>query len=147
MDALLLGDLPIGLFNRSTGDEINFLCTDPPLLWRCRDAAVIVVVTVACLVGCALLSWPWLLAGVPAVMLRTVVAVGVRMLWRWSIRAKVDAALAVETKAAQPRPRLRRVKSALPGEKSRRTLRRYIPPVASSPEACGVGAAPYMHRA
>lgn len=31
------------------------------------------------------------------------------MLWRWSIRAKVDAALAVATRAAQPRPTLRRL--------------------------------------
>jgi hypothetical protein len=110
VDALLFGDLPVGLFNHSTGDQINFLRTDPPLLWQRCDAAWIVGVTAACVAGFALLSWPWLLVGVPAVVLRTVLVVGVRMLWRWSVRAKVDAALAAAARAAQPRPRLRRVK-------------------------------------
>jgi hypothetical protein len=110
VDALLFGDLPVGLFNHSTGDQINFLRTDPPLLWRRCDAAWIVGITVASVTGFALLSWPWLLVGVPVVVVRTVLVVGVRMLWRWSIRPKVDAALAVAARAAQPRPRLRRVK-------------------------------------
>lgn len=110
VDALLFGDLPVGLFNHRTGDQINFLRTDPPLLWRRCDAAWIAGVTSACVTGFALLSWPWLLVGVPAVMMHTVLVVGVRTLWRWSIRAKVDAALAVAARAAQPRPRLRRVK-------------------------------------
>jgi len=110
VDALLFGDLPVGLLDHSTGDQINFLRTDPPLLWRRCDAAWIAGVTAACVAGFALLSWPWLLVGVPAVVLRTGLAVSVRMLWRWSIRAKVDAALAAAARAAQPRPRLRRVK-------------------------------------
>jgi hypothetical protein len=78
-------------------------------LWRRCDAAWIAGVADACASGHALLSWPWLLFGVPAVVLRTDLAVGARTLWRWSIRANVDAALAVEARAAQPRPRLRRV--------------------------------------
>lgn len=110
VDALLFGDLPVGLFNHSTGDQINFLRTDPPLLWRRCDAASIVGVAAMCVAGYALMSWPWLLLGVPAVLLRTGLAVSVRVLWRWSIRAKVDAALAAAARAAQPRPRLRRVK-------------------------------------
>lgn len=110
VDALLFGNLPVGLFNHSTGDQINFLRTDPPLLWQRCDAAWIAGVTAACVAGVALLSWPWLLVGVPAVVLRTMLVVGVRMLWRWSVRAKVDAALAAAARAAQPRPRLRRVK-------------------------------------
>lgn len=80
VDALLFGDLPVGLFNHNTGDQINFLRTDPPLLWRRCDAAWIVGVTFLCVSGSALLSWPWLLVGVPAVALRTVLVVGVRML-------------------------------------------------------------------
>lgn len=110
VDALLFGELPFGLFNHSTGDQINFLRTDPPLLWRRCDAAWIVGVTAASVASFALLSWPWLLVGAPLIVLRTVVAIGVRMLWRRSIRAKVDAALAAAARADQPRPRLRRVK-------------------------------------
>ncbi len=34
LDVLLFGDLPAGLFNRSTGNRINFVQADPPLLWR-----------------------------------------------------------------------------------------------------------------
>lgn len=109
VDALLFGDVPVGLFNHHTGDQINFLRTDPPLLWRRCDGAWIVGVTAACVAGFALLSWPWLLVGVPVVALRAVLVVGVRMLWRRSIRAKVDAALSVATRAAPPRPLLRRV--------------------------------------
>jgi hypothetical protein len=110
VDVLLLGDLPVGLFNRSTGDQICFIRTDPPLWWRRCDAAVIVFTTVACVAGYALFSWPWLLLGLPAVVLRTVLAVGYRMLWRWSTRSKVDATLSAEAKASQARARLRRVK-------------------------------------
>lgn len=110
IDALLFGELPVGLFNHSTGDQINFLRTDPPLLWRRCDAAWIVGVTAASVTSFALLSWPWLLVGAPVIVLRTVVALAVRMLWRRSIRAKADAALAAAARAAQSRPRLRRVK-------------------------------------
>jgi hypothetical protein len=56
------------------------------------------------------LSLPWLLVGVPLVVLRSALAVCVRLLGRRSIRTKVDAALAVAARAAQPRPKLRRVK-------------------------------------
>lgn len=110
VDALLFGGLPVGLFNHSTGDQINFVRTDPPLLWRRCDAAWIVGVTVASVTGFALLSLPWMLVGVPAVVLRIALAVGLRMLRRRSICDKVDAALAIAARAAQPRPRLRRVK-------------------------------------
>jgi hypothetical protein len=110
MKALLFGEQPVGLFNHSTGDQINFLRTDPPLLWRRCDGAWIAGVTVACTAGFAVLSWPWLLVGVPLVVLRSALAVCVRLLRCCSIRTKVDAALAVAARAAQPRPKLRRVK-------------------------------------
>lgn len=105
--------LMIDLFNHSTGDQINFVRTDPPLLWRRCDAAWIVGVTVASFTGFAVLSSPWMLVGVPAVVLRTALVVSLRMLRRRSIRAKVDAALSVAARAAQPRPRLQRVKQAV----------------------------------
>lgn len=110
VDVLLFGDLPVGLFNHSTGDQINFLRTDPPLLWRRCDGAWIAGVTVACTTGFAVLSWPWLLVGVPLVVLRSALAVCARLLRCCSIRTKVDAALAVAARAAQPRPKLQRVK-------------------------------------
>lgn len=110
VDALLFGELPVGLFNRSTGDQINFLRTDPPLLWRRCDAAWILGVTAASVTSFALMSWPWMLVGVPVVVMRTVLAVGFRMVWRRSIRIKVDAAVAMTARAAQPRRMLRRVK-------------------------------------
>jgi hypothetical protein len=110
VDALLFGDLPVGLFNHSTGDQINFVRTDAPLLWRRCDAAWIVGVTATSVTAFAMLSWPWLLVGVPVVAMRTGLAVGFRMLWRRSVRTKVDAALTMTARAAQPRRMLRRVK-------------------------------------
>lgn len=110
VDVLLLADLPVGLFNYSNGSRINFLRKDPPLLWRRCDAAVIVGIGAVSIAGYVLLSWPWLLVGVPAAVLRAVLVVVTRLLWRWSIRARVDAALAAAARAAQPRPQLRRVK-------------------------------------
>lgn len=110
VDALLLGDVLVGLFNRSTGESINFVRTDPPLLWRRCDAAVVVGVPVACVASYMLSSWPWLLAGVPAAVLYGATVLCARVLRRWWVRAQVDSALRRVTSAADARARLRRVK-------------------------------------
>lgn len=110
VSALLLGNLPVGLFNWSTGDGINFVHTDPPLLWRRRDAVVIVGIAVVGIVGYGLFSWPWMLAGVPAAALSGVGVFGLRLLWRWVVRAQVDRVLDREANAANARSKLRRVK-------------------------------------
>ncbi|WP_295641343.1 hypothetical protein [uncultured Methylibium sp.] len=110
VDALLLGDVLVGLFNRSTGAGINFVRTDPPLLWRRCDAAVVVGAPVACVASYMLSSWPWLLAGVPAALLYGATVLCARLLRRWWVRAQVDSALRRMTSAADARARLRRVK-------------------------------------
>lgn len=110
VSVLLLGNLSVGLFNRSTGDGINFVRTDPPLLWRRCDATIIVVVTVLCLVGYVLSSWPWLLASMPAAVLHGVGTFGFRVLWRWMVRVRVDRILDREASVINARSKLRRVK-------------------------------------
>lgn len=110
VSALLLGDLPVGLFNRSTGEGINFVRTDPSLLWRQCDALVVAGAAVVGLVGYALSSWPWMLAGVPAAALYGAGAFGLRLLWRCVVRARVDRTLDREANAINARSKLRRVK-------------------------------------
>ena len=39
--ALLLGDLLVAIYNNSTGKQVNYIRTDPPLLWRRCDAGVV----------------------------------------------------------------------------------------------------------
>lgn len=110
VDALLLGDVLVGLFNRSTGEGINFVRTDPPLLWRRCDAAVLAGAPVACVASYMLSAWPWLLAGVPATVLYGATVLCTRVLRRCWVRAQVDSALRRMTSAADARARLRRVK-------------------------------------
>lgn len=110
VSALLLGNLPVGLFNRSTGGGINFVRTDPPLLWRRCDAVVVVGIAVVGIVGYALSSLPWMLASVPAAPLSGVGVFGLRLLRRWVVRAQVDRVLGREVSAANARSKLRRVK-------------------------------------
>jgi hypothetical protein len=110
VDALLLGDVLVGLFNRNTGESINFVRADPPLLWRRCDAAVVVGAPVACVAAYMLSSWPWLLAGVPAAVLYGATVLCARVLRRCWVRAQVDRALGRMVSAANARARLRRVK-------------------------------------
>jgi hypothetical protein len=110
VSALLLGDLPVGLFNRTTGEGINFVRTDPPLLWRRCDAVIVAGAAVIGIAGCALFSWSWPLAGVPAAVLYGAGAFVLRLLWRWVVRARVDRTLDREASAVNARSKLRRVK-------------------------------------
>ena len=39
--ALLLGERMVGLYHATTGNQVNYLRTDPPLLWRRCDAVAV----------------------------------------------------------------------------------------------------------
>ena len=39
--ALLLGERMVGMYNSTTGKQVNYLRTDPPLLWRRCDAVAV----------------------------------------------------------------------------------------------------------
>ncbi|HRH85212.1 MAG TPA: hypothetical protein PLO41_00045 [Rubrivivax sp.] len=110
VSTLLLGDLPVGLFNRSTGEGINFVRIDPPLLWRRCDAVVVAGAAAVGIAAYALSSWSWLLAGMPAAVVYGAGAFGLRLLWRWVVRAQVDRVLDREASVVNARSKLRRVK-------------------------------------
>ncbi len=100
----------VGLRNLSTGAQVNFVRSDPPLLWRrCDGVAVALLVIVGVMAG--------LMGSLAAGALATLAAVGFPPMWilgRWRIRCglSADVERAFETAQAQMdgRVQLRRVK-------------------------------------
>ena len=58
LTALLLGERLVGICNVSNGKQLNYLRTDPPLLWRRCDAAAVAALSVASIVAFAFPAWP-----------------------------------------------------------------------------------------
>ncbi|HRH85449.1 MAG TPA: hypothetical protein PLO41_01260 [Rubrivivax sp.] len=100
----------VGLRNLSTGAQVNFVRSDPPLLWRrCDGVAVTLLVIVGVMAG--------LMGSLAAGALATLAAVGFPPMWilgRWLLRCglSADVERAFETAQAQMegRVQLRRVK-------------------------------------
>jgi len=107
--ALLLGDRLVGLYNASTGKQVNFVRADPPRLWR-RCDAVVVALLMAGIGAFAFSAWPALLISLPLALLYPPLAAMARFAWRFSIRAQVDRALAIVKGQEVVQPNLRRVK-------------------------------------
>lgn len=108
--AVLHGRQLVGLRNLSTGAQVNFVRSDPPLLWRRCDG---VVVTLLVIVG----VMAGLMGSLAAGALATLAAVGFPPMWilgRWLLRRglSADVERAFETAQAQMegRVQLRRVK-------------------------------------
>jgi hypothetical protein len=108
--ALLLGERLVGVYNASTGKQVNYVRTDPPLLCRRCDAAVVAALSIASIAGLVFAAWPALLAGAPIALLYAPLMVAVRLAWRCRIRAQVDRALDIVKGREVERPLLRRVK-------------------------------------
>jgi hypothetical protein len=108
--ALLLGERLVGLYNASTGRQVNFVRADPPLLWRCCDAAIVVALSIASTAVFAFSAWPALLVGLPITLLYPPLIVMARLAWRCRTRAQVDRALAMVKEGEVAQPILRRVK-------------------------------------
>jgi hypothetical protein len=108
--ALLLGDRLIGVYNASTGKQVNYVRTDPPLLWRRCDATVVVALEMASIAGFVFAAWPALLVSAPMAMLYALLMVAVRITWRCRIRSQVDRALDLVKDHEAAQPFLRRVK-------------------------------------
>ena len=107
---LLLGERLVGVYNASTGKQVNCVRTDPPLLWRRCDAAAVAALSMASIGGFAFAAWPALLVSAPMVMLYAPLMVAARLAWRCRIRAQVDRALDIVQGHEVQRPLLRRVK-------------------------------------
>jgi hypothetical protein len=108
--ALLLGERLVGVYNASTGKQVNYVRTDPPLLWRRCDAAVVAALSIASIAAVLLPSWPALLVSVPLALLYAPLLAVARFTWRCRIRAQVDGALDIVKGREVERPLLRRVK-------------------------------------
>jgi hypothetical protein len=108
--ALLLGERLVGIYNASTGKQVNYVRTDPPLLWRRCDAVVVAALSIASIAGFLFSAWPALLVSAPMAMLYAPLMVAVRFAWRCRTRAQIDRALYIVKGREVERPLLRRVK-------------------------------------
>ena len=108
---LLLDEMVVGLGNLHTGERVNYLRDDSPLLLRRCD----VLATLGILAAGAAMAMIWnghsLLLTVPVGLLYIPLRVTGRWLWWGWLRSRVDRMLwSVPEAAPVARPRLRRVK-------------------------------------
>ena len=108
--ALLLGERMVGIDNATTGKQANYVRTDPPLLWRRCDAAVVAGLLFASATALAVSAWPALMTALPTAVLYTPLMMAARLAWRCRTRAQVDRALDIVRRPAAEQPYLRRVK-------------------------------------
>lgn len=108
--ALLIGKTLVGLYNASTGKQVNFVRADPPLLWRRCDAAAVAALLIAGMTAFAVSAWTGLLISLPLTLLYPPLMVTVRFAWRCRTRAQVDRALNIVKGSHVARPGLYRVK-------------------------------------
>ena len=106
---LLDGQL-VGLRNLTTGERVNFVRSEPPLLWRRCDG-----VAIALLVAADAVAWGagWPAAGAVvalAALLYGPALIGTRWHRRWSLARLVDGAIDSAQRQATGDRRLRRVK-------------------------------------
>lgn len=107
---VLHGGQLVGLRNLTTGEQVNFVRSDPPLLWRRCDG-----VGLALLVAASLMAWGagWALAGAFATLLALLHAPAL-MVGRWIGRrllaGGVDRAIDSAQRQATVHHCLRRVK-------------------------------------
>jgi hypothetical protein len=107
---LLLGEQLVGIYNATTGKQVNYIRSDPPLLWRRCDAAAIALLSAISITALAMSAWATLLVGVSLVLLYAPLVVTVRLLWRYRTRGQVDRAMEIAKCRARGQPLLRRVK-------------------------------------
>lgn len=100
----------VGLRNLSTGAQVNFVRSDPPLLWRrCDGVALAAQLSVAA--GLALADLPLVaLAGLATAVLCVPMLVGARLITRTLLARAVENALDTAAQQAAGRPAIRRVK-------------------------------------
>lgn len=112
--ALLMGRELVALHNLQTGESVNYLRSDPPLLWRRCEAVAAVLALVVSVAAFAVAGGVAPLAAVVATLIGAPGALALRWLARRLNQRATDHALieAVRqaSKPAPNRPALRRVK-------------------------------------
>ena len=108
--ALLLGERIVGIYNATTEKQSNYLRTDPPLLWRRCDAAVIAGLLFASALAFGISTGiAWLLSLSTAVLYAPL-TMALRFAWRCRARVQVDRAMSILKGREVAQPFLRRVK-------------------------------------
>lgn len=108
--ALLLGDDLVALHSLSTGTQVNYLRSDPSLLWRrCESAAAAAAVTLG-LGAFAVTGWPAMLLGALLAVACVPLIALIRLAWRCRVKPRVDRAMAEARRQATGQPLLKRVK-------------------------------------
>lgn len=112
--ALLIGRELVALHNQQTGESVNYLRIDPPLLWRRCEAVAAVPAGVGGIVAFALAGGAVPLGVVVATFIGAPGAVGLRLMRQVVARRAIDRALIEALRQAQQPglryPVLRRVK-------------------------------------
>ena len=108
--ALLLGERMAGMYNSTTGKQVNYLRTDPPLLWRRCDAVAVTGLLLIGATALAVSAWPASMVTLPMAVLYAPLMMAARLARRCLIRAQVDRALDIVKRPAVGQPLLRRVK-------------------------------------
>lgn len=112
--ALLMGRELVALHNLQTGEAVNYLRSDPPLLWRRCEAVAAVMVGVGGIAAFAVAGGVVPLAVAAAALIGAPVAVALRWLARRLTQRATDHALIEAVRqASKPAPNwpaLRRVK-------------------------------------
>lgn len=112
--ALLMGRELVALHNLQTGESVNYLRSDPPLLWRRCEAVAAVLATVAGIAAFAVAGGVAPLAVAAAALIGAPGAVALRWLARrLTLRATDHALIEAVRQASTPAPKwpaLRRVK-------------------------------------
>ncbi|MCL4700036.1 MAG: hypothetical protein KJ023_23740, partial [Burkholderiaceae bacterium] len=115
--ALLMGRELVALHNLQTGESVNYLRSDPPLLWRRCEVVIAVLAVVGGIAAFVVVGGVVPLAVVAATLIGAPGAVAMRRLARSLAKRATDRALieAVRQAAAaraptSDRPTLRRVK-------------------------------------
>ena len=112
--ALLLGGELVALHNLQTGESVNYLRSDPPLLWRRCEAVIAVLATVGGIAAVAVVGGVVPLAVFAATLIGAPGSMAIRWLVRSLAKRATDRALIEAVRqAAAPAPErqtLRRVK-------------------------------------
>lgn len=112
--ALLLGCELVALHNLQTGESVNYLRSDPPLLWRRCEVVAAVLAEMGGIAALAVVGGVVPLAVVAAALIGALGAVGLRLLRQVLARRAIDHALIEALRQArQPglsHPVLHRVK-------------------------------------
>ena len=108
--ALLLGERMVGLYNSTTGKQVNYLRTDPPLLWRRCDGVAVAGLLLISATALAVSAWPASVVILAMAVLYAPLMMAARLAWRCRTRAQVDRALDIVRRPIAEQPYLRRVK-------------------------------------